>query len=73
MKLKKFFDAMDTMTRVIDMVIYFAAALLGGWVAFSILGLMEYSLLVQLGGALIGAIMGAALGWIAWKLMQLFA
>ncbi|MEO1028651.1 MAG: hypothetical protein AAFX02_06280 [Pseudomonadota bacterium] len=71
--IQKFFNAMETMTRIFDIIVYIAAALLGGWIAFSIVGLMEYGLLAQIGAALLGAIVGAAIGWVAWKIMQVFA
>ena len=50
-----------------------AAAIGGGFIAWNILGMMEYSLLLQISGTLLGSIVGAGVGWLAIQIMKIFA
>ena len=70
------FDKLDkTLTSAFDIffgLLILAAAIGGGFLSWNILGMMEYSLPLQIGGTLLGAIIGAAIGWLALQLMKIF-
>lgn len=66
----------NILTRAFDIVftlVIIAAAIGGGFIAWNILGMMEYSLLLQVGGTLLAAIIGAGVGWLALQIMKIFA
>jgi hypothetical protein len=68
MNLLKWLDR--TLTSIFDIIfslLILAAAAAGGFVAWHILGLMEQSMLIQIGGSLL---VGLVTGAIAWVVLQ---
>jgi len=70
-------DKIDkTLTSAFD--IFFALLILAvavgtGYIAWNILGMMEQTRLIQIGGTILAAIIGAAIGWLALQIMKIFA
>lgn len=70
-------DKLDrTLTRVFDIffaILILAVAIGTGYIAWNILGMMEQTLLIQVGGTVLATIAGAAIGWLGLQIMKLFA
>ena len=66
----------NILTRAFDIfftLLIVGAAIGGGVLGWNILGMLEYGLLLQIGGTLLAAIIGAGVGWLALQIMKIFA
>lgn len=70
-------DKLDsTLTRVFDIffaILILAVAIGTGYIAWNILGMMEQTLFIQIGGTLLATLFGAGIGWLGLQIMKLFA
>ena len=66
----------NILTRAFDIfftLLIVGAAIGAGVLGWNILGMLEYGLLLQIGGTLLAAIIGAGVGWLVLQIMKIFA
>lgn len=64
------------LTRAFDIffgLIILAVAVFGAFAVWLIVGMLEYGLLPQIGGAFLGFLVGAAFGWLGVQIMKILA
>lgn len=71
------FDKLDkTLTSAFDIffaLLILAVAIGAGYIAWNILGMMEQTLFIQIGGTLLATLIGAGIGWLGLQIMKIFA
>lgn len=69
--MKSPFRALDGATRLFDAILIIVAALIGAAGVWLMLGLLEYPALIRLAGAILGALVAAAITWLTLRLIFL--
>lgn len=68
--LDRFFDLMDNVSKIVDIIVILIGAVGGFLLCGVILRLLEYSLILQIAGGLVGALIGAFVLWLIWLVMR---
>ncbi len=71
-QLEKSLEKVDAAGFWIGRILLWASAALVGYLAFKILGTLDYSLMIRLGGAVVIALISLPLLWIFWRIMAFF-
>jgi hypothetical protein len=71
--LNKIDKAFTSVFDIFFALLILAAAAGSAFLAWNILGMTEQTLLIQIGGTILAAIIGAAIGWLALQVMKIFA
>lgn len=71
--MKSPFSALDGATRLIDAVLIIVATLIGATGVWLMLGLLEYPTLIRLAGAILGALVAAAVTWLTLRILSIFS
>lgn len=69
--MKSLFSAFDGATRLIDTILIIVAALIGAVAVWIMLGLLEYPGLIRFAGAILGALVSAAVTWLTLRVISI--